>query len=305
MLTLKSEKFGTLVPGNFFPGGEIQMVNIDKPDYQSEVLTVRLESEEVIDFTEIPWPYTLIVVFGYSVVIYLTGFEKKEVHDRGSHLFYIKNARYRIRFMKDRNYIIFSLHFSSDFLRNKLDESAESIRRDWELLSPVFYYAKSRIIKRTTMENISMLMLPNHLSLTDDFIKYELLRAILMDFLREQNGKFQPSYLGVVSFEKFYSERDRLLSATLDTYSISKLLKISNIQQIPLFRKRLRQLYDLNIREFITEFRMTVAIRMLKDPTLSIKEIASKTGFSSAFYFSRVFAEYFGSPPKSFHAKNK
>jgi AraC-like DNA-binding protein len=153
------------------------------------------------------------------------------------------------------------------------------------------------------MEQLSMLMIPNHDVLKDDFVIDELARAILMDFLQDQESLFQPIYIGAAQYEKFYFERDHLTAIALKTGSISELLKLAGIQNIPLFRKRLHQLYNMNIREFITEIRMSSAMKMLTDPTISIKEIAVKTGFASAFYFSRVFTNYFGLPPKSFHAK--
>jgi AraC-like DNA-binding protein len=81
---------------------------------------------------------------------------------------------------------------------------------------------------------------------------------------------------------------------------VSKLLQAAGIRNIPQFRKKMNQLYHLNIREFITEIRMTCAMNLLKDPTLSIKEIAGLSGFKSAFYFSRVFTNYFGMAPKYF-----
>ena len=212
---------------------------------------------------------------------------------------------YQIRFQKNRNYLIISIHYSSNFVQNNLEETAQSIRHRWEFQSPIFYYSRSRITGREALELISMLVLPAPPELSEEFLIDELARAILMDFLQESGISFQPAYLAAKHFETFYKERDALFAQALQNLSLSKLLISAGIRDVPLFRKRLRQLYDLNIREFVTEIRMTSALKHLRDPTLSIKEIADKTGYSSPFYFSRVFAIYFGLSPKTFRMKTR
>jgi len=223
--------------------------------------------------------------------------------DRGGHLFHSIASSYKIRFQKDRNYIIIFIHYAEDFVRRNLEETVQTIRTRWELQAPVFYYNRPRITGREVMELLTSLILSAPADLKEDFLDEELARAIFMDFLQEDGSSFQPAYLGAKHFETFYKERDALIVHSLETYPISKLVNLAGIHQVPLFRKRLRQLYDLNVRGFITEIRMAWAMNLLKDPTLSIKEIAGKTGFTSAFYFSRVFSNYFRLPPKHFHSK--
>ena len=50
-------------------------------------------------------------------------------------------------------------------------------------------------------------------------------------------------------------------------------------------------------QQYLTEFRMKHAMDLLHDQELSIKEIAARTGFSSANYFGKVFLRTFGKTP--------
>ena len=50
-------------------------------------------------------------------------------------------------------------------------------------------------------------------------------------------------------------------------------------------------------KEYITEYRMQQALSLIHGTTLSIKEIAGRTGFSSPNYFGKVFMRFFGKTP--------
>ena len=133
----------------------------------------------------------------------------------------------------------------------------------------------------------------------DALLKDEAARAILLDFLNESDNSFHSRHLRAKDLNVFYQERDRLIDASITRGPISRLLKISGIHNAGFFRGKIKQLYNLNIRQFIIETRMARAIELLKDQELSIKEIAYKTGFPNASYFSRVFSHYFGQSPKN------
>jgi AraC-like DNA-binding protein len=305
MLTVVSETYGLIVPGQPFPGGDFKMELMIRPGYQAELISLRILTDDRFIFSNLPWPYTLVYVFGYSVILSLSTSLKREMHDRGGHFFYTVTGSYKIQFQKDRDYMFYFIHYATDFIRENLEQAAESIRASWEQHSPVFYYTRPRIAERENMGMLAMLILPGPPYPKNDFISDEIARSILMDFLLEHTGSFQPSYIGISQFQAFYKERDELFGLALKSSPISKLVNLAGIKQVPLFRKRLRQLYNLNIREYLTEIRMVAALGLLKDPTFSVKEIAAMTGFSNPFYFSRVFTNYYGQPPKSFQSKNE
>ena len=48
---------------------------------------------------------------------------------------------------------------------------------------------------------------------------------------------------------------------------------------------------------YITKYRISTALSLLQNTTLSITEIALSVGFNSSSYFSKIFREYMGSTP--------
>ena len=285
------------------PGEIISLRTVTRPEFQAELFNFRFQSDEIIIFSEIPWPYTLGFVFGHSVTLCLSTAIKKDIHDRGSQLFYLSGRPFKVHFNKAQNYILVLIHYSAEFVRRTIEDNANLIWTRGAMQSPAFYFDRSVIAVRETIELLSMFWFPGNAASNEDYIIDELGRKFLLDFVSEDHF-FQPVHLGAKDFETFYKERDELAKHALEIRPLSTLLKLSGIRHDQLFRKRLNQLYKLNIRGFLTEMRMANAIQFLKDPTLSIKEIAAKSGFASPFYFSRVFADYFSLPPKSFHAKN-
>ncbi len=51
---------------------------------------------------------------------------------------------------------------------------------------------------------------------------------------------------------------------------------------------------------YITEFRLHEAMRLLSEGELSVSEVAERTGFCDASYFSRIFKQHLGVNPKNY-----
>jgi two-component system response regulator YesN len=57
------------------------------------------------------------------------------------------------------------------------------------------------------------------------------------------------------------------------------------------------------VEAYIRERRILKAQQLLRDTSMSIKEIAGSVGFSTPEYFSRVFSRYLGQSPTAFRKK--
>jgi len=55
-----------------------------------------------------------------------------------------------------------------------------------------------------------------------------------------------------------------------------------------------------NISVFITRIRLEMALHHLKDPTLSMHDIAKQIGYVDSHYFSRVFKKKYGFTPSEY-----
>ncbi len=64
-----------------------------------------------------------------------------------------------------------------------------------------------------------------------------------------------------------------------------------------------KEVFQLSVQEYITEYRLKKAKEMLLDSDLKIKEIAFYTGYQDELYFSKVFKKKYGISPRVFRQK--
>lgn len=69
------------------------------------------------------------------------------------------------------------------------------------------------------------------------------------------------------------------------------------------FHRLFKQTYRITPFEYIQRQRMNRARNLLHDSAMSIKEVAAAVGFSSPFYFSRVFHARFNMTPKDYRRR--
>lgn len=69
------------------------------------------------------------------------------------------------------------------------------------------------------------------------------------------------------------------------------------------FRKRFKEKFGVSPIQYIIDFRLNIAKDLLASTNLSMGEIAEKCGFTSAYYFSRIFKEKVGVPPLSYRKR--
>jgi AraC-like DNA-binding protein len=66
------------------------------------------------------------------------------------------------------------------------------------------------------------------------------------------------------------------------------------------FRKAFKNYTGIAPHQYLLQLRIEKARVLLSDPSLSIKEIAARLNFESAFYFSRLFKEKMGVGPEQY-----
>lgn len=74
------------------------------------------------------------------------------------------------------------------------------------------------------------------------------------------------------------------------------------ISRVHLYRK-LKELTNLSLRDFIRNIRLTEAARLLSEQKHSIAEVALRTGFENVSYFTVVFKQKYGVPPSQYHGQ--
>jgi DNA-binding response OmpR family regulator len=138
-------------------------------------------------------------------------------------------------------------------------------------------------------------------------ILIQSLRALLYN--REKLRYYYTNNIGRIVDSKsfgsmeqtFVNNLNQLIKTNIDNpdFSVENLADLLNISRIQLYRK-IKAMFDVNVSDYINNFRLEQAKSMLQNPELTISEIAYKTGFSSPNYFSTVFKNKFGVSPNTF-----
>jgi len=87
-----------------------------------------------------------------------------------------------------------------------------------------------------------------------------------------------------------------------DKFGVNDICNELGISRVQLYRK-VRALLNCNVNDYIITTRLQKAKYYMQHENLSISEIAFKSGFSSAAYFSTVFKSKFGVTPTAFKEK--
>ena len=103
---------------------------------------------------------------------------------------------------------------------------------------------------------------------------------------------------------KFVSEFTSYVESNIanEDLSLEDLCKNIGVSKVQLYRK-IKALLGVSVSDYILNSRLNKAKYLLQHENLTISEIAFKSGFSSAAYFSTVFKSKFGVTPKGFKEK--
>ena len=69
------------------------------------------------------------------------------------------------------------------------------------------------------------------------------------------------------------------------------------------FKKILREEMGLSFTEYLTRTRLEASETLLRDPSLSLAEIAQMVGYSDQSYFGKLFKQYYGLTPAQYRKK--
>ena len=139
-------------------------------------------------------------------------------------------------------------------------------------------------------------------------LKYcdKMIELLVMEFIlilmrsHEDEAVFSTSYINN-SDENFRSLLN-YMQMHYQTVTLSKLalaFNYSERQIIRIFKKNTGKGFS----ELLTEIRMNKAIQLLKNKDIPINGIASMLGYSSTYYFNKVFLETFTFSPESFRKR--
>jgi AraC-like DNA-binding protein len=265
-----------------------------KEDTRIVLIQIRVKREDRILLITQPTAFRLIFLFGGNCRLSING-NPLILHDRGYAGFSGTHDRCFCDFQKEILYLFFMIQYSASFFATE----------DFELKeSSGYFYPRPAVCTRETLDDLSALIFPAYTETMDRFIRNEICRSLFVRFTNPgQTRLFQSAGVSLSEYSDFYQLRSQLLKQVTNILEYPDLMAAAGIRDTQHFRKTCRQLYGLNPTGYITEARMAHAQMLLKDPALSIKEIALGSGFPSTQYFDRVFLHYFGVTPKAFRQR--
>lgn len=69
------------------------------------------------------------------------------------------------------------------------------------------------------------------------------------------------------------------------------------------FSKMFKQQYGLNFTAYLAEYRMEEAKKLLRQPTVSVKDVGVRVGYPDSNYFARVFRRMYGLTPSEYRGE--
>ena len=65
------------------------------------------------------------------------------------------------------------------------------------------------------------------------------------------------------------------------------------------FSRAFKEVFGVTFRDYLLDFRLREACRLLENPTTAVTDVAYAVGFNDASYFARVFKQRLGRPPST------
>jgi transcriptional regulator GlxA family with amidase domain len=133
-----------------------------------------------------------------------------------------------------------------------------------------------------------------------------LMKAFLVLMLRRhsQNGQASSSVFAMLSDPRLARAMINVLARPEQPHTLESLAAAAGMSRT-VFADRFREVFAQSPNEFILEFRLKFAARLLNTTDLPIKTIAVSVGYSSRSYFSRAFRAAYATDPSAYREANR
>jgi len=124
---------------------------------------------------------------------------------------------------------------------------------------------------------------------------YAMMSALVKTSSWDQTA-MPPGWTGVVHFQKAI---DYIAANFSKPISVADIADHVNLSRSRLYRVFMQQIF-ISPQQYLTDYRIREALRMLEHRTGSIKEISQAVGIEDPLYFSNVFKQATGKSPKNY-----
>lgn len=133
-------------------------------------------------------------------------------------------------------------------------------------------------------------------------------RALLRRQLMSENQDRSSNYKitgGLASEQEFLSRFVAFIENNMDSPELNtEVLAREMAMSRPVLYKKIKALTDMSIHDFVKMMKLKRAAALLKEQTLSVKEICFTIGYSDRRYFSKEFKKYYGLSPSEYASRH-
>lgn len=179
----------------------------------------------------------------------------------------------------------------------------------FRLLPPYFVIPKA-IIDETSAISATMSLLLTEVQQTSsasEVLIAKYAEVILISAIRtfiQENDKLSTNLLHSLQDKRIAKVVDEIKASPDTPWTLKALAKISGMSRTA-FCQRFKCLLGMTPMEYLTEWRIGIAIKRLKDGQESILSIALSLGYQSEAAFYRVFKKYVGQSPGQFKRETR
>jgi AraC-like DNA-binding protein len=143
-------------------------------------------------------------------------------------------------------------------------------------------------------------------SLGSQAVAETLMKAFLVLMLRRhsQRGHESSQVFAMMSDPRLACAMIKVLEQPGQPHTLESLAVAAGMSRTA-FADRFRKVFAQSPNEFVQEFRLKLAARLLKTTDLPIKTIAVSVGYSSRSYFSRAFRTAYALDPSTYREANR
>jgi AraC-like DNA-binding protein len=130
-----------------------------------------------------------------------------------------------------------------------------------------------------------------------------LMNECLVHFFRHLANKGPLPWLSALQDDRLGKALDRILEDLSVSHTVESLADAAGMSRSA-FSESFAAAFGSPPMTFLSHIRMQRAANLLREPSLSVEEVACRVGFSSRSHFSSSFKEFHGMPPALFREKS-